>query len=89
MSAAEEELAAEVNRGCVCGGTRMRTMVVAAVNAGPPKSLDLSETAGGPTVLAGIRYGGAYNVQVPQVGDVVKFWVSAGGDPFVSDKIAV
>jgi hypothetical protein len=99
MDGCEELAAAVVEREG--GGVSLRTWVVVAVNAGPPKSLDLAQTAGGATVAAGVRYSATYHTLVPAVNDVVKVLVTTssgsgrqggrvrGGDAFVVDKIAV
>lgn len=95
------ELAATVVQSLPAGGVSMRVMVVSAVNAGPPVSVDLAQTFGGETVLSGVRYSAAYHVLGPAEGDVVVVLVSQpggsgrsggrrhGGAAFVIDKIAV
>lgn len=96
MSAVDDLAATVVQQQT--GGCTLRTGVVAAVNAGPPKSLNV--TIGG-TTINGARYSNSYNIAVPAPGDVVLVLVTQpggsgrrggrtrGGNVFVIDKIAV
>lgn len=99
MGAAEDLAATVVEREG--GGVSVRTWVVVAVHAGPPKSVDLAQTTGGAAVALGVRYSNSYNIAVPAVNDVVMVLVTTssgsgrqggrvrGGNAFVIDKIAV
>ncbi|MCK9929420.1 hypothetical protein MXD62_19925 [Frankia sp. Mgl5] len=93
------DLAATIVQEQPAGAVSMRTWVISAVNAGPPKSLDLTVTAGGKIAGAGVRY--ADSITTPTVGDVVVVLVTQsggsgrgggrqhGGAPFVIARIAV
>lgn len=93
------DLAATIVQEQPAGAVSMRTWVISAVNAGPPRSLDLSLTYGGPTFAAGVRF--ADSIITPAVGDAVVVLVTQsggsergggrqhGGSPFVIARIAV
>lgn len=93
-----DDLAGTVVQAQAGGGVSLRVGVVAAVNAGPPKSLDVTVDG---TTVAGCRYSATYYTIGPAPGDVVVVLVTRpggsgrrggrerGGAAFVVDRIAV
>lgn len=78
----------------------MRLMAVTAYNVGSPDNVDLALTQGGDTVIFGARLSTSYQINVPQVNDVVVVLVTQpngssrnrgrnrGGFAFVVDRVA-
>lgn len=92
------ELAAATVQAAPAGGVSRRTGTVTAVNAGPPRSLDVQI---GGTVVPKVRYSATYFTLGPAPGDVVIVEITRsggsgrrggrtrGGSAFVVDKVAV
>ncbi len=96
-----DDLASTVVQESQAAAVYRRIWIVSAVNAGPPVSVNLKQTAGGPTVATNIRISASYAVLVPAVNDAVYVLITQsggsgrrggrvrGGDAFVVDKVAV
>ena len=101
MDSGAERLAAAVVQEQPAGGLSSRKWFVAAVHAGPPKTVDLKQTLTGATIHTNARISASYAVLVPAVDDYVYVLVTQpggsgghggrvhGGDVYVVDKVAV